>query len=70
MYSVEEDILDLDIGGTHHVTTTKKTLVKFENSVLAAMFSGRHQLPKHNNRFFIDRDGVSFMNMLNYLRTG
>ena len=70
MHSVEEDILDLDIGGTHKLTTTKKTLTKFEGSVLAAMFSGRHHLLKHKDRIFIDRDGEAFSLMLNYLRTG
>jgi hypothetical protein len=34
------------------------------------MFSGRHEIPKHNGRVFIDRDGISFFNMINYLRTG
>lgn len=34
------------------------------------MFSGRHDVSKHNNRVFIDRDGVSFKNMINYLRSG
>ena len=69
MYAVNEDIIDLDVGGLH-MTTTKKTLTKFEGSVLEAMFSGRHTLPKHNNRVFIDRDGHIFTHVLNYLRTG
>lgn len=34
------------------------------------MFSGRHEIPKHNNRMFIDRDGLSFQNMVNFLRNG
>jgi hypothetical protein len=34
------------------------------------MFSGRHELPCHNKRVFIDRDGLSFTNMINYLRNG
>jgi len=70
MYSAPEDIIDLDIGGTHKITTTKRTLMKFQDSVLEAMFSGRHNLAKHNGRIFIDRDGQAFSNMINYLRTG
>ena len=69
MFQVAEDIIDLNIGG-HHITTTKKTLMRFEGSVLHAMFSGRHQLPKHDGRIFIDRDGKAFTHMINYLRTG
>jgi len=34
------------------------------------MFSGRHEIPKHNGRLFIDRQGDSFINMINYLRNG
>ena len=34
------------------------------------MFSGRHEIQKHNGRLFIDRQGESFINMINYLRNG
>jgi hypothetical protein len=34
------------------------------------MFSGRHEIPKHNHRYFIDRDGSAFFNMINYFRSG
>jgi BTB/POZ domain len=34
------------------------------------MFSGRHQIQKHNGKIFIDRQGESFINMINYLRNG
>lgn len=34
------------------------------------MFSGRHEIPKHNGRLFIDRQGEAFVNMINYLRNG
>lgn len=39
-----KDIIDLEIGGTHHITITKSTLTKFKKSVLAAMFSGKHEI--------------------------
>lgn len=31
------------------------------------MFSGKYPITKHNDRYFIDRDGVSFLNMINFL---
>ncbi len=34
------------------------------------MFSGRHEILKHNGRLFIDREGVAFTNMVNFLRSG
>lgn len=66
----ESEIVDLDIGGTHRVTTSKKTLCKFPNSSLAALFSGRHKLQVHNSRYFIDREGEIFMLVIEYLRNG
>ena len=40
--------------------------------MLAAMFSGRHNQPADpaTGCVFIDRDGVRFRHILNYLRTG
>jgi len=52
------------------ITTTRATLTTVKESSLAAMFSGRHKLTVHNGRYFIDRDGDAFTNMLSFLRTG
>jgi hypothetical protein len=60
MFSRQEDIVDLNIGGTHKVTTSRRTLTSVKDSSLAAMFSGRYPLTKHNGRVFIDRDGEAF----------
>lgn len=65
-----EDIIDLDIGGTHAITTTRATLCRFSNSSLAAMFSGRHAMKYNKDRVFIDRDGEPFSQLIGYLRTG
>ena len=59
-----EDVVDLNIGGTHLISTTKNTLTSVKDSSLAAMFSGRHRITTHNGRFFIDRDVEAFTNML------
>ena len=46
-----------------------KTLTRDPNSMLAAMFSGRHKLETtEDGSFFIDRDGTYFLFILNYLR--
>ena len=34
------------------------------------MFSGNHNLQKHNGRIFIDRDGKTFKLLIQYLRNG
>jgi hypothetical protein len=65
-----EDVIDINVGGTHLITTTRNTLTSIKDSSLAAMFSGRHKLSMHNGRVFIDRDGDAFTAMLSFLRTG
>ena len=62
--------MDLNVGGTHMITTTRNTLTSVKDSSLAAMFSGRHKITQHNGRYFIDRDGEAFSAMLSFLRTG
>ena len=62
--------MKLNIGG-HYFTTTRQTLTKDPNSMLAAMFSGKFDMkPAEDGAFFIDRDGTHFRFILNYLRTG
>ena len=70
MYEPEGNIIDLDIGGTHKITTTISTLCTAKDSTLATMFSGRHKLSMHNGRVFIDREGDTFCQVIQYLRNG
>lgn len=61
-------VIPLNVGGYSFVTTLS-TLTKDKDSMLAAMFSGRHELDTDSEgRFFIDRDGTYFKYILNYLR--
>ncbi len=63
-----DSTVDLNIGGSQF-TTTLTTLRMFPDSMLGAMFSGRHALHKNSNgQFFIDRDGTHFRHILNFLR--
>ena len=63
-------IVKLDVGG-QHFTTSLQTLTRDPNSMLAAMFSGRHEVQTtEDGSFFIDRDGTYFRFILNYLRNG
>ena len=61
-------IVKLNVGG-QYFTTSRQTLANDPNSMLAAMFSGRHkQEATGDGSFFIDRDGTHFRFILNYLR--
>ena len=63
-------IVKLNVGGSHF-TTSLQTLTRDPNSMLAAMFSGRHEVETtEDGSFFIDRDGTYFRFILNYLRNG
>ena len=65
---VFEKVITLNVGGTRY-TTTLSTLTKYPDSMLGAMFSGRHNLPQQEDgSYFIDRDGEVFKYILMYLR--
>ncbi|ESO84857.1 hypothetical protein LOTGIDRAFT_131507, partial [Lottia gigantea] len=60
----------LDVGG-HIYTTSILTLTRDQDSMLAAMFSGRHPIKTEaDGTVFIDRDGTHFRYILNFLRDG
>ncbi|KAI3373287.1 hypothetical protein L3Q82_006584 [Scortum barcoo] len=64
------EVISLNVGGTYF-TTRLSTLRRFEDTMLAAMFSGRHYIPRDSEgRYFIDRDGTYFGDILNFLREG
>lgn len=64
------EVVPLNIGGAHF-TTRLSTLRRYEDTMLAAMFSGRHYIPTDaEGRYFIDRDGAYFGDVLNFLRSG
>lgn len=61
-------VIDLNVGG-RYFTTLLSTLTKDPDSMLAAMFSGRHPVSKDKDgRYFIDADGDVFSHIIEYLR--
>jgi hypothetical protein len=64
-----EKIIKLNVGGTKFATSLA-TLKRCPDTMLAAMFSGRHEIPKDDEgHYFIDQDGTHFGEILNYLRS-
>ena len=65
------EVLTLNVGGVIY-TTTRSTLLKYPDSMLGAMFNGRHVPTGYDNQgnYFIDRDGYMFRHVLNFLRSG
>ncbi|XP_053404206.1 BTB/POZ domain-containing protein KCTD14-like isoform X2 [Mercenaria mercenaria] len=65
-----EDVVELNVGGKL-MTTLLNTLRHEPDSMLAAMFSGRHVISKDKDgRYFIDCDGEVFTYIIDYLRFG
>jgi len=63
-------IIKLNVGGDKY-TTTLTTLTQHSGSMLAVMFSGRHEVVLDDEKcVFIDRDGMLFRHVLAFLREG
>jgi len=63
-------IVSLNVGGCHYMTRLS-TLCRYPDSMLAAMFSGRHQLDQDGNgSYFLDSNGSCFVHILDFLRHG
>ncbi|GAB6027271.1 hypothetical protein CHUAL_001556 [Chamberlinius hualienensis] len=63
-------IVELNVGGVFY-TTSLATLTKEPDSLLGEMFTGRCKTPlirDSKGKYFIDRDGVLFRYILDYLR--
>lgn len=68
-YQQFPNVVNLNVGG-YLFTTSLSTLTKYEDSMLAVMFSGRHEIVRdENGRYFIDRDGKFFRYILNFIRS-
>jgi len=66
-----DDVLSLNVGGQTNIAVSRRTLTLFEDSVLAAQFSGRwdDSLPKDKEgNIFIDQDPALFLELLSFLR--
>ena len=61
--------IELNVGGKFY-STSVLTLTRDSDSLLGRIFSGRQQLEKdQTGKYFIDRDGVLFRYILDFLRT-
>lgn len=67
--SESSQVIELNVGGVHY-TTTMQTLTSEKDSKLNSMFcENLNSLTKDSKgRYFIDRDGVLFRYILDYLR--
>ncbi|XP_051152445.1 FH protein interacting protein FIP2 isoform X2 [Andrographis paniculata] len=65
-------LVRLNIGGKKFCTTVDTLTQREPDSMLAAMFSGRHALYQDSEKgyVFVDRDGKHFRHILNWLRDG
>ncbi|KAL9247081.1 hypothetical protein vseg_020549 [Gypsophila vaccaria] len=72
MSSNSSSIVRLNIGGRKFCTTIDTLTHREPDSMLAAMFSGRHTVCEdpRTGYIFVDRDGTHFRHILNWLRDG
>ncbi|CAN7006248.1 FH protein interacting protein FIP2 [Brassica rapa] len=69
---LSSSMVRLNIGGKKFCTTIDTLTNREPDSMLAAMFSGRHAMSNESKTgyVFIDRDGKHFRHILNWLRDG
>ncbi|CAD7092222.1 unnamed protein product [Hermetia illucens] len=67
--SESKEIIELNVGGVHY-TTTFATLLTDKNSLLYEIFSDAKSngIKDSKGRYFLDRDGVLFRYILDFLR--
>lgn len=63
-------LVRLNVGGKKFWTRIDTLTQREPDSMLAAMFSGRHTLQQEKGYVFIDRNGKHFGYILDWLRTG
>ena len=67
----DSDIIQLNVGGQTNIAVHRRTLTQFQDSMLAAKFSGRWDDSMEHDRdgnIFIDQDPDNFFILINYLR--
>ena len=65
----ENKIITIDCGGTHRIRTTLGLLCSIEDSMLKRTFVNHQKLKTNKDGdIFLDRDGKTFLTMINYLR--
>eukprot|EP00956_Cyclotella_meneghiniana_P034072 scaffold101346_cov68-Cyclotella_meneghiniana.AAC.3 len=65
------DVIQLNVGGQKNIAVLRSLLTQFEDSMLAAKFSGRWDDSMEKDRdgnVFLDQDPESFMILISYLR--
>lgn len=68
MTKLTGEVIPLNVGGTHHLMTELDILTQCTGSLLANYFSGAAEIKKINEEYFLDRDGQTFLHVINYLR--
>ena len=64
----KDEIVNLNIGGTHKIATGMKILTCCEESKLTKVLRDKDNLMMSGNEILLDRDGPTFVYLLNYLR--
>mmetsp|Transcript_56437 Transcript_56437/g.177253 ORF Transcript_56437/g.177253 Transcript_56437/m.177253 type:complete len:340 (-) Transcript_56437:68-1087(-) len=63
------DMVTLNLGGEAHITVLRSTLTQCEDSMLAAAFSGRWELPKDDaGNVFVNFEPTLFLPLVQHLR--
>ena len=62
-----QDVVRMNVGGVNYMAK-RSVLTQVKDSVMEAMFSGRHPVLEVDGMTFIEKDPVTFPYVLSYLR--
>jgi hypothetical protein len=65
---IKSRVITINVGGLVY-TTYLATLTRFQDTMIATMFAGKHTMCfDEKGNYFVDRDGELFRHILNFLR--
>ena len=65
----EDKTIEIEFSDNKIIKCDLKDLIKYPYSKLSTYFTSLENIPKRNNRFFVDRNHETFMQVLDFIKT-
>ena len=65
----EDKTIEIEFSDNKIIKCDLKDLIKYPYSKLSTYFTSLEKIPKRNNRFFLDRNHETFLQVLDFIKT-